>query len=218
MITSLRTRRAVFWYLAPDRIVAAVVSRAEREPVLEACAASYAPPVAGSCFAPGVIEVAWVLGCERDPHIAALAAPFCRVDSAASGQAPVDDDLECEEAENVEPNARYGEALPQRAERLAAVTGAQDGTRVWAQEGAVAQAAAVFRRARLRLIALDCEPCVLLSLSAALGTGDVLGARRQHLSAVSVLPESEAAAEALGEDLAVPVGLAVSWFGAGRAR
>ena len=82
----------------------------------------------------------------------------------------------------------------------------------------VAQATALFRRARLQLIALDCEPCALASLSDALGTGDADGARRQHLSAVSVLPESESAAEALGEDLAVPVGLAVAWFGAGRAR
>ena len=82
MIASLRTRRAVFWYLAPDRIVAAVMSRAEREPMLEACAASYAPALAGACFAPGLLEVNWVLGAQRQVHVAALAASYCRIETA----------------------------------------------------------------------------------------------------------------------------------------
>jgi hypothetical protein len=89
--------------------------------------------------------------------------------------------------------------------------------RVWADENVVREASSLFRRARLHLLALDCEPCALASLAAALGSGNADGARRQHLSAVAVLPESETAAEALGGDLAVPVGLAVAWFGGGRA-
>jgi hypothetical protein len=210
MLSSLRTRRAAFWYLGPDRIVAAIVSRTQREPVLEACAASYSPPVPGGSFAPGVIEVAWVLGCERLIHVAALAATFCRV--------------EAQEAESVEaPRRRRRQRAPEDAvevegvsRRRGAVSGV-DGVGVWADEGAVAEAAALFRRARLHLLALDCEPCALASLADALGTSDPDGARRQHLSAVSILPESESAAEALGDDLAVPVGLAVAWFGGGRA-
>ena len=207
MVSSLRARRATFWYLGADRIVAAVISRAEREPVLEACAASYSAPVAGSCFAPGVIEVAWVLGCDRHAHVAALAASFCRVEACEAQPAPRS------RGRRASPAADESSGT----ERRGVISGA-DGLRVWAEEGAVAQAAGLFRRARLRLVALDCEPCALSSLSDVLGTSDTDGARRQHLSAVAVLPESESAAEALGNDLAVPVGLAVAWFGAGRAR
>jgi hypothetical protein len=231
MISTLRTRRATFWYLAPDRIVAAVLSRSEREPVLEACAASYSSPVAGAVFAAGVVEVAWVLGCERYVHVAALATGFCRVEAAPAETArprrrsrryaaPPLDIMEPPASLAVtgvrESPAADAAVSGETAQRRGAVSGGA-GIRVWADEGAVAQAASLFRRAQLRLIALDCEPCALASLADALGTGDAGGARRQHLAAVSVLPESEAAAEALGEDLAVPVGLAVAWFGGGRA-
>jgi hypothetical protein len=237
MISALRTRRAAFWYLAPDRIVAAVLSRSEREPVLEACAASYSPPVAGAVFAAGVVEVAWVLGCERYVHVAALATGFCRVEAAPpeavhprrrsrsrarhgalQAEVPSAEALAAAAVRDVAPSRDSSPASPAdaRRERRGAVTGGA-GVRVWADEGAVAQAASLFRRAQLRLIALDCEPCALASLADALGTGDAEGARRQHLAAVSVLPESETAAEALGDDLAVPVGLAVAWFGGGRA-
>lgn len=218
MVASLRARRAVFWYLGADRIVAAVIARAEREPVLEACAASYCAPVAGSCFAPGVIEVAWVLGCEQYAHVAALAAPFCRLDSGEPELAPsrksrrfAASATALESDEEIDVGMRGGE-------RLGLVSGAGAGMRVWAHEGAVAQASGLFRRARLHLVALDCEPCALASLSDVLGTSDAEDAKRQHLSAVTVMPESETAAEALGEDLAVPVGLAVAWFGSRRAR
>lgn len=204
MASPLRVRRAAFWYLAPDRIVAAVVARGEREPVLEACAASYSAAVEGSRFAPGLLEIAWVLGCEDHVHVAALAAPYCRLESAEAeaGASPA----------GVAPSA----GAPAAGEKVAAVRGAE-GLRVCADAVAVSQAAAMFRRARLRLVALDCEPCALASLADALGSGDAEGARRQHLSAVAVMPESESSAEALGEDLAVPVGLAVAWLGAGRA-
>jgi hypothetical protein len=205
----------VFWHLAEDRIVAAMIARAEREPVLEACAASYGRPISGSCFAPGVIEVSWVLGADREAHVAALAAPFCRIDAAAA-QAAFG---EAAHAAFDPPEADGPAGAAEDAgERLATVRGAASGFKVRAHEGAVAQAAAMFRRARLRLVALDCEPCAIATLAEALGTGDPGGARRQHLSAVTVMPDCEAAAEALGEDLAVPVGLAISWFGAGRAR
>jgi hypothetical protein len=240
MISPLRTRRAAFWYLAHDRIVAAVLSRSEREPVLEACAASYSPPVAGAVFAAGVVELAWVLGCERFVHVAALASGFCRVEaSPPEASRPRRRSRRHARHETLSPGdvalpgslavtvAREAAASPgaateatdterQRSERRGAVSGGH-GVRVWADEGAVAQAASLFRRAQLRLIALDCEPCALASLADALGTSDADGARRQPLAAVSVLPESESAAEALGEDLAVPVGLAVAWFGGGRA-
>jgi hypothetical protein len=220
MISPLRTRRAAFWYLAHDRIVAAVLSRSEREPVLEACAASYSPPVAGAVFAAGVVELAWVLGCERFVHVAALASGFCRVEaSPPEASRPRRRSRRHARHETLSPGdvALPGSlAVRQRSERRGAVSGGH-GVRVWADEGAVAQAASLFRRAQLRLIALDCEPCALASLADALGTSDADGARRQPLAAVSVLPESESAAEALGEDLAVPVGLAVAWFGGGRA-
>jgi len=241
MLSTLRTRRAAFWYLAPDRIVAAVVSRTRREPVLEACAASYSAPVAGSSFAPGVIEVAWVLGCERMVHIAALAAPFCRVDAVEAEQSrrsrwrsQVPEPLLSSRADPtasvgcslaVDRDAVAGSSLVLVADspgaaaanqRRGVIVGA-DGFGVWADEDAVKEAASLFRRARLHLLALDCEACALASLADALGTGDTDDARRQHLSAVAIVPESESAAEALGDDLAVPVGLAVAWFGAGRA-
>lgn len=209
MLSRLRTRRAIFWYLAPDRIVAAVVARSEREPVLEACAASYSPPLAGSCFAPGVLEVAWVLGANRHRHVAALAATFCCMEE-------VDD--EAAEA----TLRRRGEGRAAEAEghagfgRCGAVSGAAS-VRVRADEHAVVEAASLFRRARLNLAALDCEPCAMASLAEALGIADADAARRQHLSAVVVSADAEGAAEALGDDLAIPVGLAIAWFGSGRA-
>lgn len=236
MISALRTRRAAFWYLSHDRIVAAVLSRSEREPVLEACAASYSPPVTGAVFAAGVVEVAWVLGCERYVHVAALASGFCRVEASppeaprsrrrsrrramhatpSPGDAPLPESLAITVVREAAASPEAPEEERKRSERRGAVSGGH-GVRVWADEGAVAQAASLFRRAQLRLIALDCEPCALASLADALGTSDADGARRQPLAAVSVLPDSESAAEALGEDLAVPVGLAVAWFGGGRA-
>lgn len=197
MLAALRSRRAAFWYLAPDRIVAAVVARGSREPVLEACAASYAPSVAGASFAPGVLEVSWVLRCERLVHVAALASSFCRL----------------EQLEDGDPGA-WGTAVSQEPARRQAVADDVRDYQVWGSEAACAEASELFRRSRLHLLALDCEPCALMSLADALGTADPDDARRQHLSAVAVLPESEGAAEALGEDLAVPVGLAVSWLGA----
>ncbi|MFN2376365.1 MAG: hypothetical protein ABR538_07490 [Candidatus Binatia bacterium] len=207
MFTPLRARRAVFWYLGSDRIVAAVVARGEREPVLEACAASYSAAIDGSRFAPGLLEIAWVLGCEDQAHVAALAAPYCRLESIeGDARAALEGAVQLAGSAAAQPGG----------ERVAAVRGA-DGLRVYADAVAVSQAAAMFRRARLRLVALDCEPCALASLADALGSGDAEGARRQHLSAVTVMPDSESSAEALGEDLAVPVGLAVAWFGAGRA-
>lgn len=208
-MTLLRQRRAVFWCLGSDRIVAASLSRGEREPLLEACAASYAAALPGACFAAGVLEVALVLDGLRDPHVAALAAPFCRME-----QTP--DTVFRRSVWRSRRTVRHAAAPGERAGR---VRGAE-GLRVTADEQAVVQAAGLFRHGGLRLAALDCEPCALASLAEALGAADVDTARRQALSAVAVLPEAEAAAEALGEDLAVPLGLALSWFvaGGGRAR
>lgn len=210
MFVSLRARRAVFWCLGPDRIVAALVSRGEREPLLEACAASYAARLPGACFAPGVLEVAMVLECRREAHVAALAAPYCRVE-------PLDEGPPSRRGPWRRFRAPRGSAMP--GERVGVVSGA-DGFRVRAEENAVAEAAALFRHAGLGLVALDCEACAIASLADALAASDPEAARRQVLSAVAVVPEAEAAAEALGEDLAVPVGLALAWFagGGGRAR
>ncbi|HYC54315.1 MAG TPA: hypothetical protein VEL28_05180 [Candidatus Binatia bacterium] len=202
MISALKPRRATFWYLAPDRLVAAVLLRTSEEPLLEACAASYAHGGAECLFAPGVVELSWVLGAERIGHVAALAASLCAVRAQ-------DDDavLDADDAAAVR------------------VSGASE-LRVHARAQAVTQAHALFRRARLRLLGLDCEPCALSTLAEVLGTGDELsphgadlgnGRRHQPLSAVSIRPDAEKAAHALGEDLAVPVGLALAWFGTPRA-
>jgi len=206
MFVSLRARRAVFWCLGPDRIVAAVLSRGEREPLLEACAGSYAAKLPGACFAPGVLEVAMVLECRREAHVAALSEGYCRLEQSGE-TAPF---------RRRGPWRRFRAAGEAGGEggRVGVVSGA-DGVRVRADERAVAEAAALFRNARLRLVALDCEPCALASLAEVLGTSDPLAARSQALSAVAVTPEAETAAEALGDDLAVPVGLALAWFGGG---
>lgn len=179
--------------------MAAVVSRSDREPILEACAASFAAPVAGACFASGVLEVAWVLGCEKERHIAALSASLCTVEPQPS------DAFEVGHPPPVSERLREG-----------AIVGG-DGLRVLARESVVEEAASLFVRAGLKLLALDCEACAVASLAQVLGSKDEADARRQHLAAVAVTPDSEGAAEALGEDLAVPVGLAVAWFGATRA-
>jgi len=225
-LPSLRTRRATFWLLAPDRLVAAVFSRSEDEPLLEACAASYARAAAGFCFAPGIAEVAAALGVEKQAHVAALGASFCRLRETAASPAAA-------ATEAGRPRRADSE---QEEERVVAVLG-REGLAVHAESRAVLQAAHLFRRSGLHLLALDCEPCAMASLAEFLGTdpgaanapelvldsAPLTGAfaenptRRQALSAVSVRPEAERAAEALGEDLAVPVGLAVAWFGALRA-
>lgn len=210
MLASLRIRRLAFWHLAPDRIVAAVVSRTDREPLLEACAASYAPPVDGACFAPGVLEVSWVLGCRGEAHVAALGEAFCRLEAveAAPGAAP-----------GRGPVRRRTAAARRDADDgivVSAVRG-DDAHVVTAERRAVDEAASLFRRARLSLLALDCEGCALATLADVLGARDAETARRQHLAAVAVAPEAEKTVEALGDDLAVPVALAVGWFGAGRA-
>ena len=206
MSASLRSSRATFWHLGPDRLVAAVVCRSEAddEPVLEACAASYAAPTGRALFAPGIVEVAWALGAGRLAHIAALGGGFCRVESfepepprRGRRRAPVPD--------------------PGAATDTIAVIRDFEGLRVRAERHVVQQAASLFRRARLHLLALDCEPCAIATLSEVLGIAEGSGAKCQPLAAVSVRPEAERAAEALGADLAVPVGLAVAWFGGRRA-
>lgn len=207
MIVSFRARRAVFWFLGSDRVVAAALSRGEREPLLEACAGSYAAALPGACFAPGLLDVALALEARREAHVAALGATFCRVEQAEA--APP----------RRGPWRRFRSAQQDVSDgqRVGVVSGA-DGLRVWADEAAVEQASTLYRSCRLRLVALDCEPCALASLSDVLGTAQTDAARRQALSAVAVLPDAEAAAEALGEDLAVPIGLALAWFHGGRGR
>jgi hypothetical protein len=75
-----------------------------------------------------------------------------------------------------------------------------------------------FRRARLELVRLDCEGCARLALASFLGTTVAPSADGRlrdpdPLSAVSIVPECESAAAELGGRLAVPVGLALAWFG-----
>lgn len=241
MFSSRRAGRATFWYLAADRLVAAVIARTSDEPLLEACAASYAQAGQPSLFAPGVVELAWLLGADRFGHVAALASPYCSLDPDDDGDADtgaaslVADGADCFAASGADRHGAAATALAGADERIAAVRGGS-GRRVRAQLRAVSQAQALFRRARLRLLALDCEACALVTLAETLGTsaagsGPAFGqgssravacagddSLRQPLAAVSVSPEAERAAHALGDDLAVPVGLALAWFGAARAR
>jgi hypothetical protein len=207
MILPFRARRAVFWCLGTERIVAAALSRGEREPLLEGCAASYAAPLPGACFAAGVLEVSWTLEAHGEVHVAALAAPYCRVEE---GGPQIGGSSAWRRRRDAGEETAAGE-------RVGVVRGAR-GLRACADETAVAQAAALFRQGRLRLVALDCEQCALASLADALGSSDADAARRQALSAVAVMPEAETAAAALGDDLAVPVGLALAWFAGGRGR
>lgn len=260
MFASRRAGRATFWYLAADRLVAAVISRTPDEPLLEACAASYAQRGPSSLFAPGIVELAWLLRAERFAHIAALAAPFCAIDPVDAGGARRGSDVAAGNAEPAMVADGFGGAevasarKPGADERVAKIRGVQpaspgagySGLQVRAQLRAVSQAQALFRRARLRLLALDCEACALVTLADTLGTASpplwpeafsstASGVQAtaahataahatasqpspQPLAAVSVSPEAERAAHALGDDLAVPVGLALAWFGAPRAR
>jgi|GEM_PF-1673801 len=260
MFASLRAGRATFWYLAADRLVAAVIVRTADEPLLEACAASYASSGQPALFAPGIVELAWLLGADRFGHVAALAAPFCTIDqidqAAATGRqtgaGPSSHAVDAMVADRVDGFGASGGmpaaavAEPTAAERVAIVRDApgasgrasSPGLRVRAQLRAVSQAQGLFRRARLRLLALDCEACALVTLADTLGVSapdqghlypssaqpasrqPLVGQSRsaQPLAAVSVSPEAETAAHALGDDLAVPVGLALAWFGAHRAR
>lgn len=203
MPSPLRARRGAFWLLAPDRLVAAVVARGEHEPVLEACAATYATSTAEVPFAPGVVEVAWVLGVERCAHVAALAADFCRFEPETSG-------------DGSHATGVGGTGAEACGSRRAAVADGE-GVALRAEERAVARAASLFRRAGLRLVALDSELCALATLVETLGVSDPGQGRRRPLAAVAVRREAEAAAAAIGEDLAVPVGLALGWLGHARA-
>lgn len=259
MFASLRAGRATFWYLAADRLVAAVIARTADEPLLEACAASYAHGGPSSLFAPGVVELAWLLGADRFGHVAALAAPFCSIDQVAEtrsrrGTGAASQLAEAMVADGTDGFGALGGAVaaagaaPTAGERVARIRGASvsssgSGLRVRAQLRAVSQAQGLFRRARLRLLALDCEACALVTLADTLGTSapglvpvsaslspgspaqssslqsyPAQSCSLQPLAAVSVSPDAERAAHALGDDLAVPVGLALAWFGARRAR
>jgi len=260
MFASRRAGRATFWYLAADRLVAAVIARTSDEPLLEACAASYAQRGPACLFAPGIVELAWLLGAEQFGHVAALAAPFCTIDAPGNNGAGSGTNLtpSCGEPIVADGFGGAGAAAnaPNAQERVATIRGIHRGSgnpasarytglRVRAQLQAVSRAQGLFRRARLRLLALDCEACALVTLADTLGTSSpalwpdaivsslgatagataALGAQAtaaavspQPLAAVSVSPEAERAAHALGDDLAVPVGLALAWFGAPRAR
>ncbi len=246
MFASLRAGRATFWYLAADRLVAAVIVRTADEPLLEACAASYAHGGPPSLFAPGIVELAWLLGADRFGHVAALAAPFCTIDRAgetrvrrgSAAASPVGETMVADGGAVVADGAEPTAAERVANIKVAAGDSANSGLRVRAQLRAVSQAQGLFRRAGLRLLALDCEACALVTLADTLGASSpslvpspgssahsslrqspgAQLASPQPLAAVSVSPEAERAAHALGDDLAVPVGLALAWFGARRAR
>jgi len=76
---------------------------------------------------------------------------------------------------------------------------------------------ATFRAAELRLVALTTEPAARASLARFLGEARVVANERSlagdPLAAVSVAPDCETQAAALGELLSVPVGTALSAFG-----
>jgi hypothetical protein len=200
-----RRGRTAFWLLAPRRLVAAVLEPTADEPLLVSCAAlalDEAPSAAD--FAPGLLETATAAGALGLPQVAALDREWSRIGvpgnaSAAAGAPPDGDDADVVAVDV------YG------AERL----------RAFAPRVAIANAETRFRGAGLRLVALDCADCALLTLAMYLGRGsetDIVATIEDAqaldpLTAVSVAPECERAAAHAADVLSVPVGLALARFG-----
>ena len=185
--------------------------------------ASFAPPLGGSRFAPGLLELAQCLDALAYPHVAALAAGLCRVESVAEDAAGGDASLVRGAADAAAPAWMRAVGAPAPPvpvaafpRQVAARVAGGEGLTARADEEAVFGAANLFRNARLRLAALDCEPCALVSLAEALGAADEATSRRQALASVGVAADCERAAGALAADLAVPIGLAHAWLRGGR--
>ncbi len=210
-----RARRGpvAFWSVSPDRLTVAVLGPTGDEPLLVACtsAVTSADPPART-LAPGLQEAASAVSAVRMPHVVALGASVVEwlesLDEGTTGTASA-------------LAAPVGEAV-----LVAPVVGAED-VSVRVARTAVADVRLAFALARLRLLAVDCEQCALANLATALGHGTGAApaaterleadASLQPLAAVSVATEAEETALALGDRLAVPVGLALGLFGVGRS-
>lgn len=172
--------------------MAAVLEAGTDEPLLVACAAVEARGHPFR-FAPGLFEIAEVVGGLRLRHVCALGGEFCRL---------VSGDLALVEA---------GAPVPDTAVVRLPVRGLAESW-VEADAAAVEAVRALFARTDLTLEQLDAEPCARLSLHAFLGADPAELGSVDPLAAVSVLPGCERAAAELAERLAVPVGLALARF------
>ena len=178
-----RRRPVAFWHLGPETLVVAVLERGDDEPLLLACAGVRAT------------AIAW-----HGPFAPGLleASRACAVSARLHVAALDVAHLSADGADAIEVD---GAAGPLRVAR-----------------GAIDRAVASFRAAELRLVALTVEPAARASLARFLGEARALAPNERSLAgdplaAVSVAPDCEAGAAALGELLSVPVGMALSAFG-----
>jgi hypothetical protein len=189
--------------LAARRLAVAVLEPTRDEPLLVACATLVLDETPGaSDFAPGLLETASAADTLALPHVAALDDAWCRVEASTE-------------------DAATGLLLAGATDSTLVEVQGRPELRVIASPTATARAAERFHAARLRLIALDCAGCALLSLASSLGRASATEAAAvieeaktlDPLTAVSVAPECEAAAARAAEALAVPIGLALAHFG-----
>jgi hypothetical protein len=179
----------------------AVLEPGAEEPLLLRCASTavLAEPVAAA-FAPGLLDTSQAVACDELRHVAALDATLARLIDSADGA-----------------------GLAEDAVATAAAAGGDDGGLVlrpvsgagWtaepmvaAERWAVEATVAAFERAGLVLESLDAAACAEATVADLLGLP--LSSPLDPLAAVSVAPECEQAALALGVDLVVPVGLALA--------
>jgi hypothetical protein len=177
-----------FWHVARSRLTVAVLERAAGEPLLVSCATVLSEAQTPSlAFAPGLLEATVAAGACDLRHVVALDAPHCCVGGTGST------------------------GLARESLSLVSVEGDPE-LQVYADPTAVAALCRLFEAARLRLVSVDCAPCARLTLDRYLGPVGG-GSAHDPLTAVSVSPESELTAAAIATELAVPVGLAVGYWG-----
>ena len=172
-----------FWHLGIETLSVAVLAAGDDEPLLLACAGVRASPIA------------W-----RGPF-----APGLLDASRALGVGA-----------RLHAAALDGSHLG--ADGADAIEVANDAERVRVARPAIDLTVAAFRAAELRLIALTTEPAARASLVRFLGEARALATSERSLAgdplaAVSVAPDCESQAAALGELLSVPIGMALSAFG-----
>jgi len=220
-------RSAAFWRLSAATLDVAVLARGVGEPLITACAGVEARWTAGGGGpAVGLSELAAAVDAGRLRHVAALGDEYCALADSARA----------EEAESGEH--RFGASIRDTgapgAQRVSAPVAGVEPYVCTADAQVVGSVCRRFEAAGLRLERLDCAPCARFALAAFLGAPlavgqaglagagatvapDWQGARQagqaDPLAAVSVAPECEASAAELGARLAVPVGLALAWFG-----
>jgi len=178
-----RRRPVAFWHLGPETLVVAVLERGDDEPLLLGCAGVRATPIAWS-------------------------GPFAPGLLEASRACGVGTRLHVAALDV----AHLGAAGPDAIELDA------DSGRLCVARAAIDRAVWTFRAAELRLVALTVEPIARASLARFLGEARSLAPNERSLAgdplaAVSVAPDCETQAAALGELLSVPVGMALSAFG-----